>query len=289
MEGTRQPAVAGRFYERSAEALRASLRDCFLHPLGPGHLPEVNPSGPGRLRGLVSPHAGYMFSGPAAAHGFAALAADGVPETAVILGPSHYASARGAALSRMRAWRTPLGEAPLDAAFGSALLDASPLVEVDERTHAPEHSLEVQVPFLQFVYGDRMPALVPLCLRAHPSGDTTQVAADAQALGEVLVRAAGDRRVAVIASPDFSHQVPAEVAAQQDRLALDAILALDGERLLRTVVTRHITMCGAVPVAVMLAYARARGARQGTLLRYYTSGDIIGENEAVVGYASVLV
>ncbi len=106
------------------------------------------------MHALVAPHAGYMFSGPAAAHGYAALAEDGRPDLIIILGPSHYASGRTAALSLARAWRTPLGEALVDMEFGRRLLAETDLVEVDERTHAPEHSLEVQVPFLQFIYGE---------------------------------------------------------------------------------------------------------------------------------------
>lgn len=289
MEGIRQPAVAGRFYERSAASLRASLQDCFLHPLGPGQVPEVNPAGPGALHALVSPHAGYMFSGPAAAHGFAALAADGVPETAIILGPSHHASDRRAALSLVRAWQTPLGEAPIDQEVGRELLAASDLLEVDERTHAPEHSLEVQVPFLQFLYGERVPKLVPVCVRAHPFGDASQLAMDAEALGQAIARTLGTRRVVIIASTDLSHQVPQEVARRQDQMALGAILAVAPEELLQTVVSHGITMCGSVPVAIALGAVRALGVTQGRQLCYYTSGDIIGDYDAVVGYASVVL
>ncbi len=289
VEGTRSPAVAGRFYERGAEALREQLRGCFLHPFGPGQLPEVNLAGPGDVRALISPHAGHMFSGPAAAQGMAALAADGAPEVVVLLGPSHYASARRAALSRVRAWRTPLGAARVDQEFGARLLAATDLVEADERTHAPEHSLEVHVPFLQHTFGEHLPALVPICTRAQVFGDLEQVIAEAQALGETLAQVAGERRVVALASTDLSHQEPQEVAQRQDALVLEAMLALEGERLLRTVVAHEVTMCGPVPVAIALAFARARGARQGRQLSYYTSGDIVGEMEGVVGYASVVV
>jgi hypothetical protein len=287
--GTRQPAVAGRFYEREAAALRASLEACFLHPLGPGHLPEVNPEGPHTLRALISPHAGYMFSGPAAAHGFAALAADGLPEFVILLGPSHYSSARTSAVSLARAWRTPLGEVPVDMELGRHLLGGSDLVEVDERAHAREHSLEVQLPFLQFVFGDRAPSIVPICVRAHPSGPLDQLIGDAQALGQTLASIIGTRRGVVLASTDFSHQVPQAVAEERDRLALEAILALQPGQLLRTVATHQITMCGPVPVAIALASVRGREGPRGRLLRYYTSGDIIGDDAAVVGYASVVI
>ncbi|UCC67024.1 MAG: AmmeMemoRadiSam system protein B [Armatimonadota bacterium] len=289
MSAVREPAVAGRFYAGTQEALDAAIEGCFLHPLGPGSLPEVAPDGPGRINAIISPHAGYMFSGPAAAHGFAALAADGIPDTVVILGPSHYAAARTGAVSLTDAWRTPLGTVPVDVDLGRKLAESSSLLEADEEAHRFEHSLEVQVPFLQFTYRDRVPKICPICLRSHPMGSSAQLIEDARAVGETIAHTVGARRAVLIASTDFSHQVPHDFAQRQDRLALDAILALDPEGLLRTVSENDISMCGPVPVAVALSFCLARGPHQAQLLRYYTSGDIIGDRTAVVGYASVLV
>ena len=289
MAEIRQPAVAGRFYERSPDALVRSLRQCFTHDLGPGRLPEVNPDGPGVVRALVSPHAGYMFSGPAAANGYAALAADGIPEVVVLLGPSHYAGDGPAAVSMARAWRTPLGDIPLERELCAALVGATQLVAEDEQTHDSEHSLEVQLPFLQFLYGDRVPGLVPVCLRSHPWNEPTGLIAEADDLGRTLAQVTRGRRTVVIASSDFSHQIPQAAAERQDRLALEAILALDPAGLLRTVVARRISTCGPVPVAVALSFCLAQGGGKAELLRYYTSGDILGEKTAVVGYASVII
>ncbi len=289
MTGVRQPAVAGQFYEGGKEALAASIERCFLHPLGPGALPEVNAGGPGSIGAVVSPHAGYVYSGPAAAHGYRALAADGVPEAIVIVGPSHYTLSRRAAVSLADAWRTPLGNATLDTELARELIAASPLFEADEKVHRDEHSLEVQVPFLQFIYGDRLPGIVPICIRSHPAGDLDQLIADAQATGEAIAQAVGSRRVVVVASTDLSHQVLQEVAQRQDRLALDAIVAMDPAGLLKTVSEHDISMCGPVPVAVALSYCLVRGPHQAELLTYYTSGDIIGDRRAVVGYASCVV
>jgi len=289
MTGVRQPAVAGQFYEGRKEALTASIQECFLHPLGPGSLPRADPDGPGVITALVSPHAGYMFSGPAAAHGYHALASDGLPDTIIILGPSHYGASRRAAVSLVAAWHTPLGDAPVDADLGRNLIQASPVVEEDEQAHRNEHSLEVQVPFLQFIYSDQMPKILPLCIRSHPTHDIDSVVADAEDLGRAIAATAGSRRVVLIASTDFSHQVPQEVAERQDRLALDAIEAMDPGSLLRTVFTRGISMCGPVPVAIALSFCLAGGPQQAELLRYYTSGDIIGDRRAVVGYASFVI
>jgi AmmeMemoRadiSam system protein B len=287
--GIRPPAVAGSFYDARADALVRSLRGCFTHRLGPGRLPQANSEGPGAISALVSPHAGYLYSGPAAAHGYAALAADGIPDSVVLLGPSHYTADGGAAVSLAEAWRTPLGDVPVQRDLCQELLAASDLLAADEQTHASEHSLEVQVPFLQFLFGDRVPGLVPICLRTHPWDEVEALVADARRLGEVLAEVVGARRVVVIASTDFSHQAPQEFAEQQDRLALDAILALDPDRLLRTVQEHRISTCGPIAVAVALAYCQARGGGKAELLRYYTSGDVIGEKAAVVGYASVVI
>lgn len=289
MPEVRRPAVAGQFYEGSEEALSAALRDCFLHPLGPGSLPDVNPEGPAQIDALVSPHAGYMFSGPAAAHAFSALAADGVPEVVVILGPSHYVAARRAAVSLVDAWRTPLGDIPVDTDLGRRLLESSALLEENEQPHREEHSLEVQVPFLQFIYAPRLPKIVPICVRSYPSGDIESVIADAEGLGTAIAEAAGATRAVLVASTDFSHQVPHDVAEREDKHALKAIEALDAAGLLRTVYTRGISMCGPVPVAVAIAYCRARGAQHAEMLRYYTSGDILGDRRGVVGYASFAI
>ncbi len=287
MSEVRPPTVAGQFYERSPRRLEESLRACFLHRLGPGHLPEVNASGPGTITALVSPHAGYVFSGPAAAHGYAALAVDGIPEAVVILGPSHNFPGLSAAVSTASAWATPLGEAPLDGALREALLAEDGLFIADERTHAPEHSLEVQLPFLQFTYRDRMPLLLPICLRAYPLDSAVQAATEAKRMGEAIARAAGGRRIVVIASTDLSHQFPYEAALGRDRLALDAICALDPVRLLRAAVEMDVRMCGHLPVAVAISLCLARGPHTAELLSHYTSGDIIEDRSAVVGYASL--
>lgn len=289
MSEVRPPTVAGQFYERSPRRLEESLRECFLHRLGPGRLPEVKPAGPGAVNALVSPHAGYMFSGPAAAHGYAALAADGIPEAVIILGPSHHFPGLSADVSTAAVWATPLGEARVDGSLREALLAENDLFVADERTHAPEHSVEVQLPFLQFTYRDRLPPIVPVCLRAYPLGSATEAAAAAKRMGEAVARAAGGRRVVLIASTDLSHQFPYEAALGRDRLALDAICALDPVRLLRAAVEMDLRMCGHLPVAVAIYCCLARGPQSAELLSHYTSGDIIEDRSAVVGYASLVV
>ncbi len=286
MSGVREPAVAGSFYEATREGLTASLEECFLHPLGPGSVPKAA-EGPGVISALISPHAGHMYSGPAAAHGFAALAADGIPETVVILGPTHRSPARRAAVSLAQAWRTPLGEVAVDVELGRRLIEASALLEADEAVHRREHSLEVQLPFLQFLYGERMPAICPICIRSQVLVGLREWIEESRTLGEAIAQNVEGKRVVVIASTDFSHDAPQELAQRQDGLVLEAMLALDPEGMLRTVHERDISMCGPIPAATGLYFCLARGAHRAELLRYYTSGDITGDRYGVVGYASV--
>jgi AmmeMemoRadiSam system protein B len=280
----RRPAVAGQFYEGRPEALRKRVEDCFLHKLGPGSLPQVAEDGPRRILGLVSPHAGLMYSGPPAAHGFWHLAADGVPDTIVLFGPNHHwgASRSDADVMAEGAWATPLGETQIDAELARAFLNESHVLGESARTHEAEHSLEVQLPFLQYCFGDRI-KIVPVAIN-H------QILPVAEALGSALARVTPkDRRIVVIASTDFTHHRPQQVAERDDRAVIEEILRLSPEGVFDVVRDRNVTMCGYGPVAAMLAWAKRVGATRAELLQYSTSGDIIRDYSAVVGYASVKV
>ena len=280
-ESIRRPSVAGRFYAGTAAQLQEEVAAAFRHRLGPGELPTVDPAGPRELVALVSPHAGYVYSGPAAAHGFAALAADGRPEIVVILGPNHQGLGLPIAVSGASAWSTPLGEVPVDVDLSRRLADASVGAKIDDSAHTFEHSLEVQVPFLQMLLGDRW-RLVGVVV-AHHRADALQ------RFGDGLADLLQDANALIIASTDFSHYVPHREAEAVDRLAIDAILKLDGEGLLTTVEERRISMCGSAPVAAALFAALKMGARSARLLRYFTSGDSSGDYSAVVGYGSIAI
>lgn len=280
----RQPAVAGQFYEGTSQALRKRVEDCFLHELGPGSLPQVAEDGPRQILGLVSPHAGLMYSGPPAAHGYWALAADGPPDTVVLFGPKHHwgSSRSDADVMAEGAWATPLGETQIDADLARAFLKESHVLGESARTHEGEHSLEVQLPFLQYCFGDRI-KIVPVAI----SHQTLPVS---EALGAALAKVTPKaRRVVVIASTDFTHQRPQEVADRDDRAVIEQILKLSPQGVFDVVRDRGVTMCGYGPVAAMLTWAKRVGATKAQLLKHSTSGDIIGDYSAVVGYASVKV
>jgi len=261
----REPAVAGRFYGADPGPLARQV-DGFLASTAPP-LPAL---------GVVAPHAGYVYSGAIAGAVYARVA---VPGRVLVLGPNHTGLGAPAALWPDGAWRTPLGAVELDAGLTEAL-GAGPGVTLDTQAHLLEHSLEVQLPFLQRAHpGLRLAAL---CL-GHLSFPACERVARAVA---AATREAG---ALVVASSDMSHYVSAEVARRLDRLALDRLVALDPQGLYEVVHREGITMCGIVPATVMLLAALARGATSAELVRYGSSGEVTGDDSSVVGYAGVVV
>ena len=276
---TRPPAVAGTFYPAEAQALRHALREAFLSPFGPGFLPTVSRQ-PARVFGAVVPHAGYLYSAPAAAWSFAEIAAQGVPEAMILLGINHRGYGAPLALAPQQGWRTPLGVVPCSRELSEALRDACPALVYDATSHQYEHSLEVQLPFIQFLFGEM--SIVPVAI-----GHTG--VAELRQLGDALAMLSRERRVLVLASSDFSHYVSQNTAMEHDNLALDQIVAVDPEGLLRVVQHEQISMCGVFPVTAMLFAAKALALRRATCLHYHTSGDILGEYREVVGYGAAVI
>ena len=274
----RMPVVAGQFYEATGSALSQEIADCYLDRRGPGRLPAVDPGGPRQMLGLVSPHAGYIYSGPMAAHGYAALAADGRPDVFVLIGPNHGRGSWVSAIQTSGAWLTPLGEAQVDTELATALASELPDFTVGSAAFRGEHSLEVQLPFLQDLYGGEVP-FVPLMMLDQ---DHDAASAVGQALGRVL----GGRNAVIIASTDMTHQEPRQVATAQDRVLIERIEALDPEGLLVERARRDITMCGYGPTAAMLLAARQLGATRTETFRYGDSGEA-HPMAAVVGYLSL--
>ncbi len=279
MPTVRRPTVAGQFYEADAEELRAQIKSCFLHKIGPQKLPEVNlTSHPRSIVGLICPHAGYMYSGPVAASAFYELAQDGKPDTVILMGPNH--TGYGSALSMMRqgAWQTPLGNVEIDTTLADKIKQEASLIDVDEVAHRYEHSLEVQLPFLQFLYGDAF-KIVPICFLMQDYDSAVEVGG---ALEEVLY---GTNTV-VIASSDMTHYEPAKRAAEKDQAALKAVTDLDAKRFYDTVEAQNITACGYAPITALITYANGVCAKA-QLLNYHNSGDVTGDHSSVVGYAAV--
>jgi AmmeMemoRadiSam system protein B len=265
--------VSGRFYPGERDRL---LRDVQ------GLLAAVPHARPAPAVAAVAPHAGYRFSGPTAAHVFARLT---LPSVVVIIAPNHTGVCRapdGASLWEAGVFRTPLGDVTVDEPLAAALLAATSLVAVDHAAHAAEHAVEVELPFLQATRADVR--IVPLVL----AWDDWE---RCRALGEVLaalVRRSSEPTL-LLASSDLNHYEPAAVSEEKDARALEAVTDLDGAELLARCRRERITMCGRAAVATVLAAAGRLGVERARVVDYRHSGWVSGDDQAVVGYAGVLV
>ncbi|MBE0598699.1 MAG: AmmeMemoRadiSam system protein B [Desulfuromonadales bacterium] len=264
----RKPAVAGQFYPGEESELRQLVEGLL-----------VGTDEQEAALGIVSPHAGYIYSGAIAGRTFARVK---VPRRVIILGPNHHAFSHPAALFPPGSWQTPLGEVPIDEQLTAQLLRESPLLVTDPLTHRYEHALEVQLPFIQV--RNPQASIVPICLGFS---SLEKLLAIGQALARAI--AASPEPVLMVASNDMSHFETGEVGRKKDDQALERVLALDPEGLWQTVRNHRISMCGVVPVTVMLAAARQLGASRATLVGYSNSGDVTGDQSQVVGYAGVVV
>ncbi|MGD9131590.1 MAG: AmmeMemoRadiSam system protein B [Candidatus Bathyarchaeota archaeon] len=275
----RSPAVSGSWYAGTPNRLRSQIEELFTHRLGPGSLPQTVKEGPRNIVGLVVPHAGYMASGPVAAHAYHHLAEDGKPDVIVVFGPNH--TGRGSALSIMNEgfWRTPLGDVEVDTETADRILQASRIVDLDDRAHVYEHSIELQLPFLQYLYGSEF-KFVPVCFMMQDLVSSREV-------GKAVAEALRGKNALVIASSDMTHYEPQERAEKKDKMAIDAALAMDEEQYYHAVEAYGISTCGYGPVIAAITAAKELDAKKAQLLCYKTSGDVLGDRSAVVGYASI--
>jgi len=265
----RSPAVAGQFYPSSPEALRQQV----------SRLLELPATEPVPALGVISPHAGYIYSGRVAGETLGQVV---VPPRVIILGPNHHGAGMPLAVSGAEAWSTPLGDVRLDQALREAMLKSIPDLVVDDLAHRFEHSLEVQVPFLQLLQGDLR--ILPVCVGPLA---LERLLAIGQALGRLLANFG--EPVLMVASSDMTHYEAAGVARRKDLGALDKVLALDAEGLYRKVRSERISMCGVLPSVIMLAAACEMGASSARLVRYAHSGEVTGDDREVVGYAGVVI
>jgi AmmeMemoRadiSam system protein B len=266
----RHPAVAGRFYPLDPAELREDVSD---------FLAQIESQTPVRAVGCIVPHAGYIYSGHVAGAVFSAVE---IPELCLVLCPNHTGMGRPLAIVSEGAWRTPLGDVPIDSAFATALKAHCSLLQEDSAAHRSEHAIEVELPFLQML----QPGLrfVPIAL------GTRQFEILAQ-LGEAVATAIMEQksRALIVASSDMNHYESDAITRVKDQSAIEAILALDARALYDVVTTQHISMCGFGPAVAMLIAARELGASMAELVKYATSGDISGDRNLVVGYAGVIV
>lgn len=271
----RNPYVDGQFYNESQDGLKQQLKECFLSDTGPGALPKFEDVRRD-IFGCVVPHAGYMYSGAVAAHVYAELAKQDAPETIVIISPNHTGTGSSAALSN-EDWKTPLGVVKIDQAVVDALSRGCDILDVDEVAHKYEHSLEVQLPFLQYIFGDFK--MVPICMKWSDFDVTGEISRCLSKIDDVLI----------IASSDFTHYESQESALRKDNDAISHILNMDEKQFLQTVYENNLSICGCGPIATCIAASKKLGATKAELLKYATSGDVTGDYSRVVGYAGLVL
>lgn len=265
----RQPAVAGQFYPASAERLRADVTRYI------GTQAQRS-----SVIGIVAPHAGYLYSGAVAGAVYGRI---DIPRVVVILCPNHHGIGAVAAVSPAEGWATPLGTIKVEQSLQQQILAAAPsLLAFDALAHLYEHSLEVQLPFIQCVRPDA--AIVPISIGFGAFADCLQLG---NALASVL--RSYPEPVLIVASSDMTHYESVATAKNKDDLAIARFLDLDPEGLLNVCHTHAITMCGVVPATVLLVAARQLGAGHAELVSYATSGDATGDYRQVVAYASLTV
>ena len=265
----RHPAVADRFYPGSPAALSQTIAE-----LAPANA-TITPT---KAYAVVAPHAGYIYSGALAAKTFSRVE---IPETVIILGPNHHG--RGAPVSlSTEIWDMPFGQVPADIKFAQGLLAASAYIKIDETAHQLEHSLEVQVPFLQL--RQKNLHLAPLVIGHLSYPLCEEIAA---ALASTIKGSTKD--ILIVASSDMSHYEPRRSSEKKDRSALACIERLDPYALYRIVHDNRISMCGVIPVVIAMLAAKACGAKKTDLVGYTDSGYTSGDTDQVVGYAGLII
>ena len=265
----RLPAVSGRFYPSHPTELTALIRE---------YTEADKPLIPARVKACLVPHAGYVYSGNVAGAVYARIA---IPKKIVILGVRHYPRGENAAILSSGAWRTPLGDAAIDEGLAEALRVACPLLREDSVAHSSEHSLEVQIPFLQVLQQGF--TFVPVALGTVRFEDLVAIG---EALGQVL--AASTEQILLVTTSDLNHYENDATTRVKDRKAIERILALDARGLYDTCRNEAISMCGLGPTVALLTALQSMGSAKPELVRYATSGDVSGDFDGVVGYAGMI-
>ena len=264
----RKPVVAGQFYPQTQEGINKMLSKM----IAPNEEKED-------AKGIILPHAGYVYSGYVAG---ATISKVDIKKTAVILGADHTGEGKRFSIMTKGSWETPLGEAKIDTEIAESILKESSLLEDDSLSHMHEHSIEVEVPFLQYMRKDIK--IVPITIS---KGDIKEYQKVAEEIANGFKKIG--RCALFVASTDMTHYESKESAEEKDRLAIDAILALDEEKLFRAVEENNISMCGVAPTCVLIGICKNLGAKKSGLVKYQTSGDVSGDYTSVVGYAGFVI
>ena len=277
----RAPAVAGMFYPDNARELRALIDHSFRNQhFGPGRAPPSTDKR--KIYGIVSPHAGYVYSGAVAANGFYEVSSIDFQDV-IMVGPNHYGIGSWVAAMKDGTWETPLGEVQVNSQLAEKIAGRSPALNFDDYAHSRDHCLEVQLPFLQYIKQDFK--IVPVVLISQRS----DIAFDlGNAISETIMEKDTLDSTMLLASSDFTHYEPNREAHRKDGELIKPILALDVNKFYAVLERLNVSACGYGAIATMMVAARNLGATRGELLKYATSGDVTGDISAVVGYSSIV-
>ena len=274
----RQPAVAGMFYNLNPKMLKKQIESCFKHELGSKKIEKE------KFIGCVVPHAGYPYSGPIASWVYSRISECNY----IILGPNHRIFGSRFGIMKEGVWKTPLGSAKIDDKFATKLINSCPLLEYDILSHESEHSIEVQLPFLQYRFDEKF-NFVPICvMNEFPSFDFLD---ECKIIGKAIAKIIkkDKKKWIVIASSDFSHYIPYEESYSIDNYLIDAIKKLNEKDFFLKIQEKNASVCGFGPIAIAIIISKELGAKKGKLLKYATSGDVTGDKSSVVGYASIIL
>ena len=277
---SRRPAVSGIFYPSNPFELQKSLEQSFLDKnFGPGRMPPSLDRK--KIYGIISPHAGYSYSGSVAANGYYQVS-DMDYETVIITGPNHYGIGSGVATMRQSLWKTPLGDVEVNTDFADTI-SKNTVIDTDDFSHIRDHCLEVQLPFLQCIRKDDTFRIVPIIMNL-------QDIETAKDVGRTIAQAitSASAKALLIASSDFTHYEPNEEAHRKDLELIDTILSLDVSSFYAVLERLDISACGYGAIASIMIAVKELGASKAELLRYATSGDTTGDKSSVVGYASIV-
>ena len=286
---TRKPIVAGQFYPEDFGELDKQIKECFSSKFGPGDLPVKRKDK--KILGIIAPHAVYQFSGPGAAWAYKEIAESRFADVYIMLGLSH--SGHGSCISTAD-WETPFGVVKTDQEFGEKLSKDTGL-KINEAPHEQEHSIEVQLPFLQFVSKDKLDKLRILPIIVSDDVDYEEIA---KSIAKTIKESG--KNICLIASSDFTHfglnygyfpfrDNVKENMYKLDKGAIEHILKLNSYRFMDYINETGATICGRIPIATLIDICKELGAKKARLLHYYTSGDIIGDYGNAVGYGAIVV
>ncbi len=277
----RKAQYAGSFYPSNSDHLIESIENSFKSTLGPQQLPHKEPVETDPFPFLLVPHAGYIYSGPIAAWSYLELSKYPPPSTIIILGPNHTGLGVDIGVpNKVESWRTPLGEVEVNHVLIEEMVNYSSLIRKSDDSHAREHSIEVQLPFLQHIF-DKPFNFVPIAM-LNQGYDASMM------LGEIIAKVCQGKNVLVIASSDFTHFESHNTATKKDNLILEAIEQMDSKEMYDIKYRLNVSMCGYGPIAGTIEAAKRMGRKKARLLKYATSGDTSGDRSSVVGYGAAV-